>query len=84
MHGRTACMPQTLITPRDSSRNTCASAGSVPVWYIGGYWTLPLGWLTNSILINEFSAPRWQTPYIYDPSVGCTPLDVCVCVCERV
>ena len=36
---------------------------------MGGYWALPLGWLNNAILINEFSAPRWGDPYIYDPSV---------------
>ena len=67
--------------PKDLDREERALAGSVPVWYIGGYWTLPLGWLTNSILINEFSAPRWQIPYIYDPSVGHTPLNMCVSEC---
>ena len=40
---------------------------------MGGYWTLPLGWLNNAILINEFSAPRWSEPYIYDPSVSRLP-----------
>ena len=33
------------------------------------YWALPMAWLQNAIEVNEFSAPRWQTPYVYNPSV---------------
>ena len=49
--------------------------GSQHSWMIGGYWSLPLGWLTNAIFINEFSAPRWGDPYVYDPSVSKSPSD---------
>ncbi|CAK0784035.1 hypothetical protein CVIRNUC_007238 [Coccomyxa viridis] len=35
---------------------------NIPPWYIGGYWALPLQWLTTSIVNNEFLDERWQKP----------------------
>ena len=28
-----------------------------------------MAWLQNAIMVSDFSAPRWQTPYVYNPSV---------------
>ena len=28
---------------------------SIPVWFIGGYWALPMSYLQNAIEINEFT-----------------------------
>lgn len=44
-------------------------ADSIPPWYIGGYWTLPLSWLQNGLVLNEFTADRWNVPYAHNPNV---------------
>ncbi len=36
---------------------------------IWGFWVSPLQYSQNAISINEFTAPRWQTPYSGNPSV---------------
>ncbi|KAK9857560.1 hypothetical protein WJX84_006546, partial [Apatococcus fuscideae] len=33
---------------------------SIPAWFIGGYWTLPLSYVTNAMEINEFTGARWK------------------------
>ncbi|KAK9836509.1 hypothetical protein WJX74_001987 [Apatococcus lobatus] len=40
---------------------------SVPDWFIGGYWALPLSYLTDGIEINEFSGERWKKPAPSNP-----------------
>ena len=47
----------------------CKEHAAEPAAPAGGYWALPLSWLQNAIEINEFSDPRWQSRYVYDPSV---------------
>ncbi|EIE18006.1 putative pleiotropic drug resistance protein 3 [Coccomyxa subellipsoidea C-169] len=34
----------------------------IPPWYVGGYWALPLQWLVNAIINNEFQDERWAKP----------------------
>ncbi|BDA51445.1 ABC transporter G family member 36 [Coccomyxa sp. Obi] len=34
----------------------------IPPWYIGGYWALPLQWLVNAVVNNEFQDGRWAKP----------------------
>ncbi|KAK9902782.1 hypothetical protein WJX75_005811 [Coccomyxa subellipsoidea] len=39
----------------------------IPVWYVGGYWALPLQWLVNAVINNEFQDGRWDKPDPADP-----------------
>eukprot|EP00246_Nothoceros_aenigmaticus_P017929 TRINITY_DN90_c0_g2_i1.p1 TRINITY_DN90_c0_g2~~TRINITY_DN90_c0_g2_i1.p1 ORF type:complete len:1193 (+),score=203.08 TRINITY_DN90_c0_g2_i1:284-3580(+) len=39
------------------------SRENIHPWWIWGYWMSPLTYGQNAIAVNEFLAPRWQTPY---------------------
>lgn len=36
---------------------------SVPPWFIGGYWALPLSYVTDAIEINEFTGGDHNHPH---------------------
>lgn len=36
-------------------------AADIPPWYVGGYWALPLQWLVNAIINNEFQDGEQST-----------------------
>ncbi|KAL0029477.1 hypothetical protein WJX77_010449 [Trebouxia sp. C0004] len=41
--------------------------GQIHGWWIWGYWIDPLQYGMRALLINEFTAPRWQQPYPTNP-----------------
>ena len=64
----TASLPVTM--PRDRTTSTWRGTQHMARWRrIWGYWVSPLQYSQNAISINEFTAPRWQTPYSENPSV---------------
>ena len=53
-----------------------ASPGSIPDYWIWGYYISPFAWALRCVVINEFTSQRWGYP-----SSECGRGSVCCCVC---
>ncbi len=48
--------------------NPFMATADIPPWYIGGYWALPLQWLVNAVVNNEFQDGEPADPLLdYQP-----------------
>lgn len=51
---------QGLPSSRLASRHV--HAGNLRGWWIWAYWINPLNYAMRAVVLNEFTAPRWQHP----------------------
>ena len=60
-------------------------AVDMPIWWIWAYWADPLAYAVRGLVINEFSAPRWNVPnpaadFTDTRTLGQATLDVRLCL----